>query len=323
MDHTTHLLELLEILKKKEVTAKEPFKAKAYSNVIKNIKYLGKPIYNIDDLNNVKGIGPKIHEKISEYFETGKMKAVENANNNPANKIVEELTRVHGIGPSKALSLYENNGIKTLDDLEKNAHLLNDKQIMGLKYYKDFEQRIPRAEMDVHHKFLGQCIKSVDPMFEFEITGSYRRMQSSSGDIDILITHKNPPKNIDELFKLIIQKLKDDKYIVDVFAEGGKKCLAVCKLKRYKRFRRIDLLFANKREYPFALLYFTGDATFNVNMRSYCQEKGYSLSEHGLKDEKTNFFVEFGANTESDIFNFLGLQYVEPRNRKNGAIIEV
>jgi DNA polymerase/3'-5' exonuclease PolX len=145
-------------------------------------------------------------------------------------------------------------------------------------------------------------------------------MAPSSGDIDILITHTDDPENVEELFKSVIDKLKKESYITDVFAEGGKKCLAVCRLKRHKYFRRIDLLYTNKKEYPFAVLYFTGDAGFNVAMRSYCLTKGLSLSEHGLKDEKTGTFIDIGAQSEKDIFAYLGLEYVEPQDRKANAI---
>ena len=38
-------------------------------------------------------------------------------------------------------------GIKSLDDLRKNQDKLNHAQKIGLKYVKDFEERIPRKEM--------------------------------------------------------------------------------------------------------------------------------------------------------------------------------
>ncbi len=319
-DHTSNILEMLEILRKKEIAMKEPYKAKAYSTVIKNITTLGKPIYTIDDLKGVKGIGDKIGQKLQEYFETGHIRAAENASTDDNTNIITSLMTIHGIGPAKAKSLVEDHNIKSIDDLMKKQELLNDKQKIALKYVQDFQERIPRKEMDVHCELLGKCILSIDDNFEFEVTGSYRRMASSSGDIDILITHNDEPDNVEHLFKKIIETLKNDGYITDVFAEGGKKCLAVCKLKRYKRFRRIDLLYTNKKEYPFAVLYFTGDASFNVNMRSYCMTKGLSLSEHGIKDEKTGKFIDIEAKNEKDIFEFIGLEYVEPQDRKGTAI---
>jgi DNA polymerase/3'-5' exonuclease PolX len=319
-DYTKPLLEMLEVLRKKEIAMKEPFKAKAYSTVAKNITMLGKPIHTMDDLKDVKGIGEKIGQKIQELFETGHVLAAEIAVNNEDTKVITSLMQIHGIGPAKAKSLVEDHNIKSIEELERKQELLNDKQKVGLKYVRDFQERIPRKEMDVHCNLLGKSIQAIDENFEFEVTGSYRRMLSSSGDIDILITHKNEPENVEQLFKKVIEALKKEGYITDVFAEGGKKCLAVCKLKRYKRYRRIDLLYTNKKEYPFAVLYFTGDATFNVNMRAYCMTKGLSLSEHGIKDDKTGEFIDIGATTEKDIFEYVGIEYVQPKDRNGAAI---
>lgn len=315
MDHKQNIITLLEILAKKEVANKEPFKAKAYFTVIKNLSALDKPITNMDDLKGVKGIGEKIANKLKEYFESGKIQAVENASaDNKVNEI-QELMKIHGIGPSKAKILVEEHNITSIAQLSENTNLLNDKQKMGLKYFENFQERIPRKEMDAHKEYLDKVFMGIDPRFTFEITGSYRRGLSSSGDIDVLITHKDDPSNVEELFKEVLKNLKQSKYITDVFAEGGKKCLAVCRLPRRKKFRRIDLLYTNKKEYPFALLYFTGDASFNVSMRNHCLSMGYSLSEHGLKSEETGQFVDTGATTEEDIFTFVGFPYVEPSQR--------
>jgi DNA polymerase beta len=315
MDHKQNIITLLEVLAKKEVANKEPFKAKAYFTVIKNIKALDKPIKDFDDLKGVKGIGEKISTKLKEYFETGKIQEVENVGINNKVYEIQELMKIHGIGPSKAKTLVDEHNILSISQLSENTHLLNDKQKMGLKYYADFQERIPRKEMDAHNQYLTKVIASIDSKFTFDITGSYRRGLPSSGDIDILITHQDDPENVEELFKAVLSKLKDAKYITDVFAEGGKKCLAVCRLPRRKKFRRIDLLYTNKTEYPFALLYFTGDASFNVSMRNHCLSIGYSLSEHGLKNESNGQYIDTGAKTEEDVFTFIGFPYIEPSKR--------
>ena len=107
-------------------------------------------------------------------------------------------------------------------------------------------------------------------------------------------------------------------YITDILALGGKKCMAVCKLKRHKVFRRLDLLYTRKKEFPFALLYFTGSGDFNVRMRNVALSKGYSLSEYGMKyaeGNKKGDFVDHIFNSEEDIFKFLGIDYVEPAAR--------
>ncbi len=52
---------------------------------------------------------------------------------------------VWGIGPATALKLYEK-GYRTLDDL-KNEDSLTNSQRIGLKYFDDIKQRVPRHEV--------------------------------------------------------------------------------------------------------------------------------------------------------------------------------
>ena len=52
---------------------------------------------------------------------------------------------VWGIGPATALKLYDK-GHRTLDDL-KNENSLTNSQRIGLKYFVDIKQRIPRHEV--------------------------------------------------------------------------------------------------------------------------------------------------------------------------------
>lgn len=52
---------------------------------------------------------------------------------------------VWGIGPSTALKLYEK-GHRSLDDL-RNDDSLTNAQKLGLKYFDDIGQRIPRHEV--------------------------------------------------------------------------------------------------------------------------------------------------------------------------------
>lgn len=315
-DRKSELIVALEKLRQQEVANKAPFKARAYQVVAKQIAAFDGPIHTFDDIKDLKGIGKSIALKLQELFDTGKVQRIEDESKTIES--INDLLRIHGIGPVKAKDLVENHKIMCIADLESKQDLLNEKQKMGLKYYKDFEKRIPRKEMDKHNEYIIETIKAIDPKLRVVIAGSYRRQLPDSGDIDVLITHEDDPEDYEPLFKLIIAALKKN-YISDLFAEGGKKSMAVCKLKRHRTFRRLDLLYTRKHEHPFALLYFTGSGDFNVEMRNVALAKGYSLSEYGLKymdGPNKGKFVEGEHFEEEDIFEFLKIKYVEPKNRK-------
>ena len=304
-DVRSQVIDYLTYLYKKELSNKQPFKAKAYKNVLEQVIASHVPIHCISDMDSFKGIGKSIKDKLDVFIKEGAVLR---------DKLpYEDLLKVHGIGMSKAQELYTQHGISTLDQLRQKEHieLLNEKQKMGLSYVDDFQCRIPRKEMVKHEEFVKDAILSIDPGFVVQLTGSFRRQMSSSGDIDVLITHPDANLSISPIIDhLILQG-----YITDTFARGPKKCLAVCKLKRHKLSRRIDLLFTPIKEYPFALLYFTGSGEFNVKMRNHALSKGYSLSEHGLKHTVDNRDVEHDFKTEQDIFDFLGMTYVPPNER--------
>lgn len=312
------LIESFKKLAKQEQAKKEVWKAKAYYSIVKELTAHNKPIYTIDDVKDLKGVGAKSLAKIKELLEAGTIKQLENYNSDGKLKVFEDLTKVHGIGPVKARDLIDNHGIKSIEDLKAHPELLNDKQLMGLKYYEDFLERIPRKEMVKHDTYLHEVLAKVDPKLNGVLTGSYRREAADSGDIDILLSHPDEPENAKDLFRKVVDTLVAEKYIVDTFALGDKKCMAVCKMKRHKKFRRIDLLYTPKNEFPFAILYFTGSDKFNIEMRNIALSKGYSLSEHGMKyasGAKAGEYIDHEFADEKSIFDFLGMEYVEPHLR--------
>ena len=104
--------------------------------------------------------------------------------------------------------------------------------------------------------------------------------------------------------------------------EGVKKVLGICRLPRRRHFRRLDLLAVPPDELPFALLYFTGSQAYNIRVRNVAKERGYSLSERGLRPltEEAEAalraaLAERPMETEADVLAFLGLPYVRPEER--------
>ena len=248
-------------------------------------------------------------------------------------KAVSDLSNIPEVGPTKALKLYEE-GIKSISDLKlaviKNKSLLNNKQLIGLEHYDDLQERIPRSEMEEWNKIfkntLNEVLKNLKINISdvsYEMVGSFRRGSESSGDIDILLTSKLDLKQNNIIFKNFIENLYKQKYLNEdlVFSYGKLKFMGLGLYDEY--YRHIDIFFYSEEEYPFALLYSTGSAQFNIEMRAYALKLGYSLNEKQLyqinkskkllpitKEEYLSDIQKSYPTTEEDIFKFLNLKYI-------------
>ena len=323
-DMKKEIIDALDIMKKNAMINGDQWRERAYTKAIGSIKKIEKPILKIDDIKGAAGVGQGIFTKIDEIISTGKLEKAEKLKSDPKLKLVSLLTKITGIGPKNAIKLIDENNVQSLEDLKKRQDtLLNDKQKIGLKYYKDIEQRIPRKEMDKHNKLFQKIAKQVSPNLIATVVGSYRRKAESSGDIDILL---HDPINDDKnLLKKFISKLRESNYLIDDLAYGAKKYNGICKLDKLNR--RIDILFTPKSEYPFALLYFTGSGNFNLEMRKILASKGYRLNEHHLKkknkiDGKFDI-LDYKFDSEEDIFKYFEIPYIEPENRNETVLKEL
>lgn len=322
-DFRSLIIEDLEILRKKEQQDRNVFKVRAYDKVLKELRALNKPIKTLEDIEDVPGIGARIKEKIREIIDTGVLKAAENIKADSGVNATDLIMGIYGIGAVKANDLIKNHNIRSIAELReavvKNPKLLNEKQKIGLKYFEDIQERIPRKEMEQHEKEILKIVSSIDKSFEAIIVGSYRREAVSSGDIDVLIGYPEgmTEKEAEAKFKEIIQEFEDKEYITDILAKGPKKCLAVAKIANEAKSRRLDLLLTPPVEFPYALLYFTGSDKFNIKMRKKAIEMGYSLSEHGLKIMKKDSPAPQPPimKTEKDVFEFLKIPYLSPKDR--------
>ena len=315
--YNEEFIEILGELKDIMQAQGEVFRAKAYQTAQETIMMYEGDITDPNQLKGMKGIGETILSKLNEYVNTGTLKALEKGRKDP----VIVLTKVYGIGPKKAKDLIEK-GITTIEALRENKQLLNDVQQVGLKYYEDILEKIPRSEIDEYKvAFDDAIIEANIPGSKYEIVGSYRRGRETSGDIDVIITNET---NNNKIFDKFIDVLKEKGILVEILTRGKTKSLTIAKLPD-KTARRIDFLYTSPEEYPFAVLYFTGSKIFNTVMRQRALNMGYTLNEHGIsimkkgvKGEKISAIFP----NEKSIFDFLNMEYKSPMERIDGRAVQ-
>lgn len=293
-------------------------------------------IETIKEFKEFEGIGKGTIDRIKEILEYGYLKEIINHNfkeDDKKEKILEELETIVGVGRVKALEYYEN-GIKNINQLKKAIKKkkikVSEKILLGIKYYGKFFGNIPRNEITEINILINNYINEINIKYNldnknkiiYEICGSYRRELPTSGDIDILISKLNTPeKNQPNYLKIIIDKFKEPNdlnnnkpLLIDDITDKKyeTKYMGFAKYKD-NPYRRIDIRFVNWNYYYSALVYFTGSAELNKNMRKIAKSMGYKLSEYGLTNLNDN--TEIPIKSEIDIFKILKISYLQPKFR--------
>ncbi len=309
-------LEALLTLYKKDPALK--FKCKALNTSIPAIKaYTMEIKCGKQAMNDIKGVGKGIAERIDEILKNGVLAELQNKNEKFES--MDVLKSITGVGDVRAEKWY-NMGIKSIEELKiaiaekkvTSTHHID----LGLKYYEDLKERIPRAEMDELKKNIETHMKVVDKELIFEVCGSYRRGLPSSGDIDILVSHPKHMTHISDakFLSKIVKYMETTGFLVDYLTKDGeKKYMGFCKLGPKDKARRIDIRVIDYISYYAGVIYFTGSQHFNIEVRNKALEKDMSLSEYGLV--KVNTKEQIFLKSEAHLFEILGIPYKTPEER--------
>ncbi len=296
------------------------FRTKAYRRAAHTVETLSEDIEDIKNegrLQELPGIGAKIAKKIDEIVDTGSLEYLENLKKEfPVD--YDALMAVEGLGPKGIKQLYRELGVKNLDDLEKNAkrHRIRRLKGMGEITERKILINLEFARKSTGRNLLGHILpvaeeiknylKKLDYVDRVEVAGSIRRRKETVGDIDILVTTTNPLDVTDFFTRMEL--------VEDVVVSGPTK--STVRLK--ENGIDVDLRTFKDESFGSALMYFTGSKETNVELRRIAIAQGYKLSEYGVfMGNKL-----LAGRTEEEIFQFLGMNYIEPELRENTGEIE-
>src|SRR3989338_6940412 len=304
-----------------EIKGELVFKIRAYEKaalVIDNLDEDIEEVWKQGKLDDIPGVGESLTKKIGEFLETGKLEYYEKLKKEvPVN--MEELGRVPGLGPKTIMKLYNQLGVKNIKDLEKAAKQKKIENIDGLgpTVEENILKSVEFAKTSGKRFLLGTALdiaeeikdrlKKLNFVNKVEVAGSLRRRKETIGDIDLLVTTKNPAKVINFFIEM------DD--VEQVLAQGPTKSSV-----RLREGIQADLRVLPEKIYGAALLYFTGSKQHNIMLRKIAIKKGMKLSEYGVFDKKTNKLL--AGKTEEECYKKLGLRYIEPEIREDEGEIE-
>lgn len=292
----------------------DTYRIRAYTNAIQILKKYPREITSATQVTNLSGIGKSIGSKVQELLETGQLEILKTlpqvspkispvVDVSNEGLILKEFQKIYGVGPVTAKKWYDQD-CRNFEDLKKIK--MTRGQTLGYKYFADLQQRIPKDEVKL---FDDQIQEAWPKEVQFTICGSYRRGLDTCGDIDILI-YNDSKMTLKELIVQLEKKLE-----VHKLSFGQHKFSGLCRLNSETLMRRIDVLIIPPESWPYALLYFTGNQSLNIQMRNKANEFGWTLNEYGLTSQNLDDMEKFRVGSEREIFGLLEMDYLGPEER--------
>jgi DNA polymerase (family 10) len=305
------------------ITGGDAFRARIYERAARAVAGQSADVGQLDAaaLRQIPGVGKSIAEKIAEYLETGTIRAVEELRADiPAG--VRELTRIPALGPKRAMQLYRDLRISSVDELTaaiKDGRLRDlkgfgpkseDRLLHGIEIMEQAALRVPlNVAMDTATAMVG-AIGSVPACVRCAYAGSLRRMRETIGDVDILAA-ANEASDAPALMAAFTALPGVD----HVIASGDRKTSV-----RTRRGLQVDLRVVPLDAWGAALQYFTGSQAHNVRTREIAVRMKLKLSEYGLFDVASGELIV--SRTEEEVYRRLGMAWMPPELREDAGEIQ-
>ncbi|CAG8483850.1 9405_t:CDS:10 [Cetraspora pellucida] len=305
------IIDKLKVLSNHYQRMKDEWRTLSYRKAITAIKNQKEPITSYKEAIKIPGIGHRTAEKIAEIINTGNLKRLQHFSEG------DEIIKKFGVGASTAMKWYAK-GYRTFDDIIKNVKLTHAQRI-GIEYFDDLQERIPRDEVTEISKRVKEAACKVDPDLSCTTVGSYIRGRPTCGDIDILVTKNGLDGKKDYgAFSKLLDILHEQGLLTHDLTqreETSSKYFGLCRLPGGKH-RRIDMFIVPFNELGAALLSFTGNDIFNRSIRLLAKKKKMNLNHHGLyknvsrgHNTKLNKGILIAQRTEKEIFDALGVPW--------------
>ncbi|RUM42671.1 MAG: DNA polymerase/3'-5' exonuclease PolX [Desulfurobacterium sp.] len=295
-----------------------PYHIRAYRNAARLIRDLSEDIEVLareGKLIKLPGIGQRLQAKILEFLRTGKIEEFEKLKASVPDTIFT-LLDIPGVGPKTVKLLYDQLGIRSLEDLKRAIERGDLLKLPGFgpKKVEKIRKGIELFEKASGRILLGIAVFIADGIINqlkehsavegISVAGSTRRMKETVGDIDILATGKNLE---------IIEAFVNLPNVKEVLWKGTKKATVIV-----EEGEQVDLRVIEPDSYGSALQYFTGSKAHNIHLRTICLKQGYKLNEYGLFKGD----VKVAGRTEEEIYKALGMDTPPPEIREDTGEIE-
>jgi DNA polymerase (family 10) len=265
------------------------------------------------------GVGATLQQKILTLLDTGTTPSTERMRAQfPAGLIA--ITQLPGLGPKRARLLFTELGIDSPEKLREAALAQRLRGVKGLgpKFEEGVLSSLDRMAVEGPERASGRLLlpKAIElgetlaaglaerggEGTHVQLAGSSRRMADSVKDIDLVLATTKPATLAKSLARLPE---------IESASSAGK---AGARARTHSGVS-VDLRTAAPGQLGNLLQHFTGSGPHNAALREAAVRKGLHVSEYGVLEDATG--VTHTCATEHEVYELLGLTYIEPELREN------
>jgi DNA polymerase (family 10) len=318
------------------------FKIRAYRQGAQAVRNFDGDIVQLaasNQLSGIKGIGDALRDKLHALASAGVLPFHQHLRAEfPAGLF--DLFDLQGLGPKKVKALYTTLAISSIAELKAacDAGKVAALPGFGAKTQSKILEAIALRDTCAGAFTLGAITPLVTEMLgtlrlhpevsRTAVAGSFRRAKETLHDLDFLVATKSPA--------LVCADFTTLPQVASILACGQTKASV-----RLHNGLQCDLRAVSNSEFPFALQYFTGSKEHNVALRALALKHGLSLNEYGFTPtavDRASCPEPADANVratrtalaaplpkvheECDIYEALGLDFIEPEMREDRGEIE-
>ncbi len=304
------------------ITGGDAFRARNYEKAAKSIAGHSGDVGDLDEagLQKIPGVGKSIATKIVQFQQTGTISQLDELRAKIPEG-VRAMTKIPALGPKRAVQLYNDLGIISVDeladaieegklrDLKGFGARSEEKISKGIELLRGLDTRAPlNVAAEIADRIVA-LVKAVGGCERCEYAGSLRRFRETVGDVDILAAAKDSGP--------LMQALVDMPEVVAVVARGETKTSVRVSTEHAGQGGsiQVDLRVIPLESWGAALQYFTGSQAHNVATREIAVRKKLKLSEYGLFEVETGNMI--ASQTEEEVYHRLGLDWVPPPMRED------
>jgi DNA polymerase (family 10) len=280
--------------------------------------------------SELPGIGKTLQEKILALVSTGTIPAAERLRAKFPPGLIA-ITRLPGLGPKRARLLHAELGVDSLQALRQAALAQRLRTVRGLGPKLEVSVLAALDELDAQPNGgartrivlpraleIGEALVSglqalAGDGAHIQLAGSIRRQADSVKDIDIIATTTRRTTLAKSLAKL--------EQIEHLGAAGEAGARA-----RTHAGVGVDLRIAKPAQLGNLLQHFTGSGAHNAALREAAVRRGLHVSEYGILDASSSKVdataTTHTCTTEQEVYERLGLAYIEPELRENRGELE-